>query len=164
MATTKKAKATTALDEAPLFLSNEDAEDIELMAEVKEAEEAAAADPIPEAKKGKKFILKEIHVDSKTILCRRVELTPSMCTARGCGFDAAIHFPNSPYKGWNDVPEDLTLRDGRTMREAVIGILQSHMDTKHGFDESHIMTEEELLRKKQESRTPGYFLTNAARA
>jgi hypothetical protein len=143
-------------------MSADDATDIELMGQIKEAEKAASANPIPEAKR--KFILKEIHVDSKTILCRRVELTPSMCTARGCGFDAALQFPDKGYKGWNDIPEDVTLRDGRTLREAVMYVLQSHMDAKHGFEESHIMDEDEVRQRKQESRTPNYFLTSQARS
>jgi hypothetical protein len=154
-----KKKPETLIAPVILGMSDDDAADIELMGQIQEAEKAATANPIPAAKK--KFILKEIHVDSKTILCRRVELTPSMCKARGCSYDAALQFPDKGYKGWNDVPEDLTLRDGRTLRQAVMDVLQSHMDTKHGFEESHIMTEDEVRQRKQEAMVPGYFLTNA---
>jgi len=141
-------------------LTDEAAEAIEQSLKIQEAEKAAVADAIPEAKK--KFILKEIHVDSKTILRKRVELTPSMCTSRGCGFDAAVHC--GYHAGWGAVPHNQRLPDGRTLGEAVLGVLQSHADTQHGFDDSHIMTEDQVNSQKQWSGVSPHFLTNNARS
>lgn len=106
----------------------------------------------------RRFILQEIKIDQFTTLRRRVELTPSMCTHRGCGFDASkeVGFKS----GWATVPHDQKLPQGRTLGEAILGVLENHMTFAHAMDQSHIITEDEMKRQKGWAQVPGQFLTN----
>lgn len=111
----------------------------------------------PSASK-RKFILQEIKIDNFTLYRRRVELTPSMCTHRGCGFDAA---KEAGFKaGWATVPQDQPLPGGRKLGEAILGVLETHLTFAHALDQSHIISEDELNRNKQWAGVPGQFLTN----
>lgn len=106
----------------------------------------------------RRFILQEVRIDNYTLLRRRVELTPSMCTHRGCAFDAAkeVGFKS----GWNSVPHDQQLPQGRTLGQAILGVLENHQAFAHALDQSHIITEDELKRQKGWAGVPGQFLTN----
>jgi hypothetical protein len=138
-------------------LSASDQAAIQQMHAVAEAEAKAKTATIPEGKR--RFILQEIPTSQFTVVRRRVELTPSMCTVRGCGFDAAkeVGFPG----GWKTINQDQPLPDGRKLGEAILGVLNVHRDTAHALETSHIISEDEMLNKTW-AGVPAPFLTAKA--
>jgi hypothetical protein len=156
--TTKGQKKAVATFDPTSGLNAEDVAAIAQTKELAEAEARIAAEAVTESKR--QYILQEIKVDQFTTLRRRVELTPSMCRAKGCGFDASkeVGYP----AGWKTVPHDQLLPNGKSLGEAIISVLQRHRDTTHGIEESHIMNEDEVNRQKQWAGVPGQFLTNQA--
>jgi len=140
-------------------LTAEEKAAIEQAARLAEAEAKVLADAPPKEKR--KFILQEITVDSRTVLRRRVLLTPSMCRHRGCGYDAAKDCGYA--NGWGDAEVDLILPGGKTIGERMLEILSLHVQTQHAAPEAHIIDEDELARQKAWGRAPTQFLTNPAR-
>jgi hypothetical protein len=128
-----------------------------------EAEERAKQDALPESKRY--FLLQEIRTSPYTVVRRRVLVTPSMCTHRGCGFDAAKDVGYGG--GWSDpkLNHDQSLPSGKTIGQAIMDLLEVHMINKHAIIETdaHLMTEEQLNRQKQWAGVPGAFLTNPGR-
>jgi hypothetical protein len=107
---------------------------------------------------GKTFILQEIKVDQFNLIRRMVELTPSMCKERNCGYDAAKQAGYNA--GWETVPQAQVLPSGKTMGDTLLGLLQYHVATAHGMSNSHIMSEEEVGQQQGWTPVPG-FLTAA---
>lgn len=138
-------------------LTDEEKAAIAKSQEVSKAETKAKA----EAPTGDKklLILQEVKIDQFCTMRRRVKLTPSMCRHRGCGFDAAKEVG---YKsGWDSVPHDQPLPTGKTLGQAILGVLDLHTTTAHTLEQAHIMTEEEVNAQKQWRGVPGPFLTPA---
>lgn len=135
---------------------------MERLRAIEEAEQRVVEQAIPE---GKRLLMeKGVRIDRHNVRRFLVKLTPSMCRKENCGYDAAIE---AGYKnGWNDdrLHPELVLPNGQTLEEAITRLLDYHERTSHAFSNSHIITEEEALRRKQYANVPGQFLTNPARS
>ncbi len=154
------AAGVAALEREGAGLTNDDVATIKSMQAVAEAEARAQANAVTPGKR--QFILQEISFPQTrqyTVIRRRVQLTPSMCRARGCGYDAAKEcgFLN----GWTDphLSHDQPLPDGRKLGEAILALLETHNATAHVIEQSHIIGEDELMGSKQWANVPAPFLT-----
>lgn len=111
--------------------------------------------------KGKRFIIQEIKVDAHNTIRRLAELTPSMCRERNCGYDAAKEIGYTA--GWETVPGDQILPSGKTLGDAVLDLLNHHIQSAHGIRDSHILSEEEAANLGGWAPMPGQdqFLSTA---
>ena len=69
------------------------------------------------------MVHQEVKVDSCNTLRRHVELTPSMCRARNCPWDAA---KEAGATDWNNAPIDQPMSDDRTFGERLITMREYH--------------------------------------
>jgi hypothetical protein len=126
---------------------------------IEEAEKRVTEKAVPE---GKRLMMeKSVRLDRHNVRRFLVKLTPSMCTAKDCGFDAAIE---AGYRGgWNDdnLHAEQVLPNGQTVGEALARLLDYHARTAHAVSHSHILTEEEAQRRKSWGSVPQPFLTGA---
>lgn len=109
-----------------------------------EAEKRIEADAIPE---GNKILIRQrIKCDQFNTLERYVELTPSMCDIRDCGWDAARE---AGATDWNNAPVDQVMADGKTFGERLIAMKEYHKQTGHTHAalNDHIVTSAELARR-----------------
>jgi hypothetical protein len=79
------------------------------------------------------FILQRRKIDNFNVICRRVLLTPSMCTVNGCSFDIAV---KNGFSGWNEVPVE--------ERKMMLVALAEHVKVVHTSSQAHIIKESEL--------------------
>lgn len=96
-----------------------------------------------------------------TVLSYWTPLTPSLCTERKCGYDAAVAVGFT--EGWDVIPEDMPFDQNQTMREFVESILARHQSIKHpSAAPKHIRTaaEARAIRAKVSHPLPGQFITN----
>lgn len=137
----EKAAVEVALKNAGLDPT--DAEWIKARQEIDDAAKQAQADKVDIPKeRGKKFIIQEIKVDPHNMIRRMIELTPSMCRERNCGFDAAKQI--GYMSGWTTVPTGNLLPSGQRLGEALLGLLEHHVKQAHGAINTHILSEEEV--------------------
>jgi hypothetical protein len=75
------------------------------------------------------------------------ELTPSMCRAKNCPFDAARE---AGATAWGDVRVDQPTSDGRTLGERLIALREYHEATAHTVEQvdSHILTAAEVNKRQ----------------
>src|SRR5262245_59626671 len=143
-------------------LASQNQEVMDRLRAIEEAEQRVTETAIPEGKR--MFIEKSVRLDRHNVRRFMVQLSPSMCHVKECNYDAALE---AGYKGgWNDQqlhPEQV-LPNGQTIEEALLRLLDHHKRTAHAVTNSHILTEEELQRRKSWATVPGQFLTNPARA
>lgn len=141
-------------------LDREERESIDLALKLDQAEARIREAAIP--KDARKMILQEIQVDSNNRLRRYVELTPSMCDARGCGFDAA---KEAGATDWYNAPTAQPMPNGKTIGQRLIELKDYHKATAHTNQSlsDHIITDAELHERQwgigQDIR--GDFLTGA---
>src|SRR5262249_10730137 len=110
-----------------------------------DAEKRIEEEALPEEVKD--LILQEIKIDTFTTLRRYVNLTPSMCDVRGCGWDAA---KEAGSKDWYSIPVEQVMPDGKTLGQKLIGMLKYHKATAHTHASlnDHIISQEELRRRQ----------------
>lgn len=94
----------------------------------------------------KNLILQTIPLgkDTKDVIRRYTELTPSMCQMRGCGFDAIKEMGIAA--GWNAAPLDTRIdAAGTTLGEKAKEILALHVNAAHSQPTlDHIISEDDL--------------------
>lgn len=141
-------------------LDREERETIDLALKLDQAEARIREAAIP--KDARQMILKEVRVDSLNLRRYYVELTPSMCDVRGCGFDAAIE---AGATDWNNAPINQLMPNGKTIGQRLVELKEYHKATAHtnASLNDHIITAEELNKRQwgigQDIR--GDFLTGA---
>lgn len=141
-------------------LDQEEKQAIDLALKLDQAEAKIKEAALP--KDTRKMILQEIQVDSNTKLRRYVELTPSMCEVRNCGFDAA---KEAGATDWNNAPTAQKMPNGKTIGQRLIELKEYHKATAHTNQSlnDHILTADELNNRQwgigQDIR--GDFLTGA---
>lgn len=126
-------------------LDREEKESIDLALKLDQAEARIKEAALP--KDTRKMILQEIQVDSNNKIRRYVELTPSMCDVRGCGFDAA---KEAGAKDWNNAPLNQKMPNGMTIGERLIALKEYHKATAHTNQalNDHIVTADELNKRQ----------------
>lgn len=141
-------------------LDRNERETIDLALKLDQVEKRIQEAAIP--KDTRKMILQEIQVDSVNKIRRYVELTPSMCDVRGCGFDAA---KEAGATDWNNAPVNQLMPNGKTIGQRLIELKEYHKATAHtnASLNDHIITADELNKRQwgigQDIR--GEFLTGA---
>lgn len=95
----------------------------------------------------RQMIHQEIRVDVFNLKRQYVELTPSMCRSRNCGFDAARE---AGAAGWGDSPIEQPMGDGKTLGERLIALREYHEATAHTVQQlnDHIITADELAKRQ----------------
>jgi len=139
-----------------------DADFIRAQQDITQRAAQAQADRVEQAReRGKRYIVQEIKVDQYNTLRRTVELTPSMCEERNCGYDAAKAIGYGA--GWTSVPTQNMLPSGKRLGESILGLLAQHVQQTHGAVNTHILTEEEYANLGGWTPMPGQdpFLTGA---
>lgn len=118
---------------------------IDLALKLDQAEARIREAAIP--KDTRKMILQEIQVDSNNKLRRFVELTPSMCDVRGCGFDAA---KEAGATDWHNAPTAQSMPNGQTIGQRLIALKEYHRATAHTNQSlnDHIVTADELAKRQ----------------
>ncbi len=165
MSFTTKGQKKEAAEAKPLEgLDPQNQDVLDRLRAIEDAEKRVVERAIPEDKK--LFIEKAVRRDRHNVHRFLVKLTPSMCRKENCDYDAA---KEAGYKaGWDDeqlqLRRELMLPTGQTMQEALFRLLEFHTQTAHAVTNSHILTEEEALRRKQWAAVPGQFLTNPSKA
>lgn len=141
----KKVAADRAMNVDPVSgLMEFEKDEIKQALSLDRAEKKIEAEAIPES--SKKMIEQEIKIDTFTTLRRYVELTPSMCDVRGCGWDAAREMGATD---WNNAPVDQVMPGGKTLGQRLIDMKEYHKATGHTHEalNDHIITESELKRR-----------------
>jgi len=147
----EKQKATRAANRERAALDVKTGLDADELAEMDYARKLAEAEArIKDAaisEDNRRMILQEIKVDVYNTSRRYVELTPSMCDVRNCGFDAA---KEAGCAGWSEAPVDQPMSDGKTFGERLIQVRDYHKNTAHTvqMDNDHIITASELHRRQ----------------
>ena len=140
-------------------LDSKEQEMMERLRALEEAEKRIETHAVPE---GKRMLMeKAVRLDRHNIRRFLVKLTPSMCTARDCGYDAAV---DVGYRGgWRDdhLHPEMILPNGQTVEDRLLRLLELHGRTAHAITHSHILTEEEAQRRKDWASVPPPFLTGA---
>jgi hypothetical protein len=95
----------------------------------------------------RKLILKEVRVDALNLRRYHVDLTPSMCDVRGCGFDAA---KEAGATDWNNAPTSQVMPNGQTIGQRLIALKEYHKATAHTNQalNDHIITADELNKRQ----------------
>lgn len=126
-------------------LDQDEREAIDLALKLDQAEARIREAAIP--KDTRKMILQEIQVDSLNKLRRFVELTPSMCDVRGCGFDAA---KEAGATDWHSAPTGQLMPSGMTIGQRLIALKEYHKATAHTNQSlnDHIVTADELAKRQ----------------
>lgn len=157
---TRPVKAESAPD-VNTGLTKEDAE--EMRQEVRlQAAEARIKEAALSEDTQRLMVHQEIKIDSCSTLRRYVELTPSMCRARNCPWDAA---KEAGATDWNNAPINQPMSDGRIFGDRLIAMREYHEATAHTARamDDHIVTAEELNKRHwgigQDIK--GEFLTGA---
>lgn len=133
-------------------------DEIQMAKRIADAEQAIEDSAVDPSKRY--FIMREIRIDAHNVHRFRVPLTPSMCQVRGCLYDSAvtIGYP----KGWNEAPLKQKLQNGMTVEEKLLQMLESHKEKGHVFEQSHIMSEDQLAIHKNAASLPKGFLTTVS--
>lgn len=102
------------------------------------------------------MVHQEIRVDVFNLKRQFVELTPSMCRAKNCPFDAAREAGAS---SWGDAPVTQPMSDGKTFGDRLVELRDYHEATGHTAQqvESHIMTAAEVNKRHW---NPGQSIKN----
>jgi hypothetical protein len=126
-------------------LDRDERDAIDLALKLDQAEARIREAAIP--KDARKMILQEIQVDSNNRIRRYIELTPSMCDARGCGFDAA---KEAGATDWNNAPTSQVMPNGQTIGARLIALKEYHKATAHTNQSlnDHIITADELNKRQ----------------
>lgn len=125
-------------------LDRDERETIDLALKLDQVERRIQESAIP--KDTRKMILQEIQVDSLNKIRRYVELTPSMCDVRGCGFDAA---KEAGATDWNNAPINQPMPNGKTIGQRLIELKEYHKATAHtnASLNDHIITADEMNKR-----------------
>ena len=147
-------------------LTGSEKDDIKLAIAIAETDKRIEENAISESNRN--MIFQRIVVDMFNTVERYVELTPSMCRVRDCGWDAAKELGKDyGISDWNNLPLEYVLPRGKTVGEVAVEKREYHEATAHTTDAlSHIITEGEL-RRRQETQShvfsvpSGSYLTGA---
>jgi len=135
-------------------ITADEAEEMRRELALKAAEAKIKADAISED--NRLMVHQEIRVDVFNLKRHFVELTPSMCRARNCPFDAARE---AHATSWDDAPINQPMSDGKTFGDRLIELRDYHEATAHTVQqtESHIMTAAEVNKRHW---NPGQSIKN----
>lgn len=156
-AATRARKQAEKVPQAPSVktgMTAEDAEEMKREVALKLAEEKIKSQAISED--NRQMVHQEIRVDTFNILRRYVELTPSMCRARNCPFDAA---KEAGATAWGDAPVGQKMSDGKTFGDRLIALREYHEATAHTVQQmdDHIISAGELAQRQW---NPGQSIRN----
>lgn len=85
----------------------------------------------------KQFVVREVRVDSRNVVRKIVELTPSVCDV--CGEDLVEANRRAGMVPWEDASEG--------ERKMIERVVKEHKDKFHGSKRSNALTEDELPTK-----------------